>query len=673
MFAPILYVLSFGAAAPGSIPAETIYVDAANPNCPGNGTAEDPYCSIQDAVTAARDGDSILVAPGEYQDVQLGDKSLALRATGSSDQTIIRARSGRAGIESFGGSATIEGFEIRDGFPGVRFQGDSLVLRGNTIRGATGLLGAAATVTANEVVLSRNEITGNSSGAPVSLIEIDGGEYVQVENNRIHENAPNQLEAVVRIRNVVELLLRDNEIIDNETLYPEFFQPTAVQIDWVEQSTIQGNFLGSRSRPVSGSGIHVLGFTDTTVRDNEIRRFDSRREGAAIYAWLQGSPSSRVLLEDNTISGNRSSRDGGAVWLRGPDLRIEDNHFSDNRSLESGGALFVHGQRVLVRGNHIERNEAFQTGGALHATGVTTEVLDNRFRRNAAKQFDGGAMFLGGSGSVSVVGNEIVQNRAGRYGSALRSVVGALLLHNTIADNVAERGAAVWLAQTGQSSTIADCILWGNRPAALGGPGLATSIVEFSDIEGSFPGQGNIVSDPVFRDPARLDYRLDCKSPCVDRASTRFRAERPGFDLGGLDPRQIGPPDMGADEVGLSIKLTAPLRRGGTPTGFELRHPPVGAPLTGLVLVSLGDGGQPVPGSAGRRIGLEADALLKTWLALDPSIRTADLRGCEGATTAPFVVPVTAPVGLTVYFAGLSIDDQLRVLSISGTEQARIE
>jgi hypothetical protein len=51
----------------------------------------------------------------------------------------------------------------------------------------------------------------------------------------------------------------------------------------------------------------------------------------------------------------------------------------------------------------------------------------------------------------------------------------------------------------------------------------ASAIIQYSDIEGGFPGTGNIGVDPLFRDPASGDFHLmstacgdSADSPCID-------------------------------------------------------------------------------------------------------------------------------------------------------------
>jgi hypothetical protein len=74
----------------------------------------------------------------------------------------------------------------------------------------------------------------------------------------------------------------------------------------------------------------------------------------------------------------------------------------------------------------------------------------------------------------------------------------------------------------------------------------------YSDIQGGWPGEGNIDADPLFVGGG--DYHLAAGSPCIN---TGTGAGAPADDLDG-DPRPQGVGyDMGADEyVGLTLDLT---------------------------------------------------------------------------------------------------------------------
>jgi len=99
------------------------------------------------------------------------------------------------------------------------------------------------------------------------------------------------------------------------------------------------------------------------------------------------------------------------------------------------------------------------------------------------------------------------------------------------------------------SPTITNCIFWGDTAPAdpeISNAGTSSPTVTYSDVwqaSGTYPGTGNINSDPTF--VAAGDFHLQLGSPCID-AGTATGA--PSDDIDG-NPRPLGFEfDMGAYE-----------------------------------------------------------------------------------------------------------------------------
>ncbi len=90
----------------------------------------------------------------------------------------------------------------------------------------------------------------------------------------------------------------------------------------------------------------------------------------------------------------------------------------------------------------------------------------------------------------------------------------------------------------GGSPTVTNCILWNDSPDEIFGSATAA----YSNVQGSFPGTGNIDADPLFVDPNNGDLRLSAGSPCIDAANNIAVPAGITTDLDG-NPRFVDDPD----------------------------------------------------------------------------------------------------------------------------------
>ena len=136
----------------------------------------------------------------------------------------------------------------------------------------------------------------------------------------------------------------------------------------------------------------------------------------------------------------------------------------------------------------------------------------------------------------------------------------------TITGNSAIAGGGVYLQMS--SPTIRNCVIAGNTVSTLGGgiycdtgsmptivntilwadgadeiyvevPGAAS--VSYSNIQGGWPGAGNIDAAPLFADPANGDWRLGPTSPAIDAGDNAALSGQVTTDLYG-NPRFVDDP-----------------------------------------------------------------------------------------------------------------------------------
>jgi len=111
-------------------------------------------------------------------------------------------------------------------------------------------------------------------------------------------------------------------------------------------------------------------------------------------------------------------------------------------------------------------------------------------------------------GSSRVITDCLIAHNAVATGDRAIRTERATIVGCTVADN-GPLGIYVQLTD----NVISNSIVWGNAGQQIGG---AVPDVSYSDIEGGYPGEGNIDADPQFVDPLNGDYRLRSSSPCID-------------------------------------------------------------------------------------------------------------------------------------------------------------
>src|SRR5690606_12429607 len=109
------------------------------------------------------------------------------------------------------------------------------------------------------------------------------------------------------------------------------------------------------------------------------------------------------------------------------------------------------------------------------------------------------------------------------------------IINSTFTGNSGPGGA--WYSNRGSVATIANTIMWGNTPDQIfvDPAGGADPVVTYSDIQGGWPGVGNIDADPRFVDPGSGVFAPDAGSPCNDAGDNTAVPEGIDYDLAGYD------------------------------------------------------------------------------------------------------------------------------------------
>jgi len=244
----------------------------------------------------------------------------------------------------------------------------------------------------------------------------------------------------------------------------------------------------------SGTAIHmswdtseVSGFTITNAGKSAVR--------------IDGG-----TLSNCVITGNKGSSGGGIYSWSGSPV-IKDNNFAN-----TGAGMYCYGGNV-----------------------ITSSIISNNV--------------TGGSGSAiyyleedNIIVNTVIANNSANEGAIyLPSISFVTLINCTLVDNVSSNSPGAVYSRY-DNVVVINSIVWNNVPDQMN-PDKA--IVSYSNVQGGFPGTGNIDSDPMLGNT----YHLTAGSPCIDAGTSDMKLGLPVTDFDGF-PRPVGASyDIGADEA----------------------------------------------------------------------------------------------------------------------------
>ncbi|MHC4501162.1 MAG: choice-of-anchor Q domain-containing protein, partial [Planctomycetota bacterium] len=226
-----------------------------------------------------------------------------------------------------------------------------------------------------------------------------------------------------------------------------------------------------------------------------------------------------------------------------------------------GAGIFCEGSSPTISKCIFSANTAEMGSGGIENLNCSAVVANCIFTGNMSGGSGGGIENFNSPATVrSCV---FWGNLAGTGGGVQNVSSSAAIINCTFSDNYADQGGAINNYES-SGSTVTNCILWGD--SAYEAPEIyGDCSASYCDVEGSYPGTGNIAADPCFVDPAGGDYHLSAGSPCIESGDPAYSAAPGETDIDG-EPRLMGTGvDMGADEftAGLMPVIEA------SPTEFE--------------------------------------------------------------------------------------------------------
>ncbi len=279
---------------------------------------------------------------------------------------------------------------------------------------------------------------------------------------------------------------------------------------------------------------------------------------------------------------------GGGVRVSDDGTRAQFAHcvFSQNvAQVMGGGALVTDDADAVFDTCVIARNRAADCGGGLAAywahcrVGATltdpVATPPNHIVDNHAPAGDGGGAYFDGSGYRMALANTLLAGNCATAGGAVSAIAGMTLpcvncvmvsnaaargagicvlgfahlqgIHCTIADNSGDGIAVTGNDHPGQV-TLTNCIVWQNIITNYSLADDAHVVhVAYSDVQGGWPGAGNLDLAPEFAGGPPQQYALRADSPCTNRG-VAVPAVAP-TDCLGVPRSWAGGGDLGAYEA----------------------------------------------------------------------------------------------------------------------------
>ena len=244
--------------------------------------------------------------------------------------------------------------------------------------------------------------------------------------------------------------------------------------------------------------------------------------GGGIGCLYSSLTISNCKIKENVSGYWKDRGNGGGIYCYFSTIMIANSVISENRlavceipSYWGGGGISGYYSMITMEKCNISNN----TGSGIHIGGTELMIKNSTVSENNADEMGGGISCS--TSSPTIVNVTISGNRGGSGGGIYCDQCSLKVINSILWHDSAPEGPEIFLV------------------------GSISHEVSYSDVEGEWPGTGNIDLDPLFVGGG--DYHLSLGSPCID-TGTDIGVYGVCTDIDGDVRPYLSGIDMGSDE-----------------------------------------------------------------------------------------------------------------------------
>lgn len=516
------------------------------------------YPTIQTAIDAAVDGDTIIVAPGTYtgdgnRDIDLKGKAITVRSADPNDPNIVAAT-----VIDCNGSES----EPHRGFYFHNGEDANSIVDGLTITNGYVDAGGAIYCNASNPAVKNCIFFKNSyavRGGAIYCLRSN----ITIENCVFTKNSASQgggLFCYANSPTITNCTFTENSANSlGGGMFNQYSSPAVKNCIFTKNVAKRGggmeNFISNptitnciftENSAVVGGGLSCFSGSPTIANCSFIENY-AEQDGGGIYNYYLSNP----MITNCIFTENVAEQfNGGGIYNFESSPVISNCIFFGNSaspSYGSGGAISISDGNSIITNSSIVKNTA-RFGGGVSNVGGNLTLTNCTFSGNSA-YYDGGGLYNGvydSDNNLALTNCTFSSNSAGYYGGGMSDAFSNTKLTNcTFYANSAQLGGGMDVYDS--TITASNCILWADVPREIY-LWVGTVTISYSDVKDGWRGTGNINTDPCFVNPDSNDFHLLPNSPCINAGDPCFLPEPNETDIDGL-PRVIGSRvDMGAYE-----------------------------------------------------------------------------------------------------------------------------